>query len=81
MASSSPTLYTLQHGLTRDTQFHGCFQHGQILRRGLWRDAVPQFFGDADLPWRAGSDLFTGDEAFSQPAMDSPDFRLLTPNP
>jgi len=57
-------LYTLQHRLPRYAEFHGCFQHGQILRRGLLHDARSQFFRDADLPRRAGSDLFTGDEAF-----------------
>jgi len=54
----------------RDAEFHGCFQHGQILRRGLLHDARSQLFSDADLPRRAGGDLFTGDEAFGQPTMD-----------
>lgn len=64
-------LYTLQHGLTRDAQFHGCLQHRQILRWSLGRDARSQLFGDTDLPWSARSNLFTGDEAFGKPTMDS----------
>ena len=38
---------------------------------GAWvDDARSQFFGDADLPRRARSNLFTSDEAFRQPTMD-----------
>jgi hypothetical protein len=51
-------LYTLQHGLTRDTQFHGCFQHGQVFRWGILSrcesgDATRRclIFGNSD-PWR-----------------------------
>src|ERR1700733_3857255 len=63
-------LYTLQYRLARDAEFHSRFQHGQIVRRGLLDDAGAQFFGDADLPRRARSNLFTGDEAFGQPTVD-----------
>ena len=63
-------LYTLQHRLSRDPEFHCSFQHRQIVRWGLLQDPRPQLIGDANLPWGAGSDLLACDEAISQPTVN-----------
>ena len=63
-------LYTLQHRLPRNAEFHGGLQHRQIIRRRLLHDARPQLIGDSNLPRRAGSDLLAGDETICQPAMN-----------
>jgi len=64
-------LYTLQHGLTRNTQFRRGYDHGHILWWRLLHDARPQFIIDADLPWRAWRNLLASNEAISQPAMNA----------
>src|SRR5262249_8018654 len=64
-------LYTLQHRLTRNTQFRCGYDHGHILGWRLLHDARPQFLSDADLPWRAWRNLLAGNEAIGQPAMNA----------
>ena len=63
-------LYTLQHRLPRNAEFHRRFEHRQILRRRLLDDARAQFVGDPNLPGRARSYLLAGDASVGQPAMN-----------
>src|SRR5215831_8283863 len=63
------TLYTLQHRLARDAQFHRGLQHGQIPRRGLLHEASTQLIAQADAPGCARSDLFSGQESIVDPSM------------
>ena len=42
------TLYTLQHRLAGDAQFHRGLQHGQVPRRGLLHEASRQLIGQVD---------------------------------
>jgi hypothetical protein len=44
-------LYTLQHGLTRNTQFRRGYDHGHIFWWRLLHDARPQLIINANLPW------------------------------
>ena len=64
-------LYTLQHGLTRNSQFRCGYDHRHVLRRRLLHDARPQFIVDANLPRRTRCDLLAGDETICQPAMNA----------
>src|SRR3954453_915080 len=64
-------LYTLQHSLTRNTQFCCGYDHGYVLRRRLRHDARPQFIVDANLPRGARCDLLAGDETVGQPAVNT----------
>src|SRR3982751_4810765 len=66
-----PALYTLQHSLTRNTQFRCGYDHGHVLRRRLLHDARPQFIIDTNLPRRTRSDLLTRYETVRQPAMNA----------
>src|ERR1700680_373345 len=63
-------LYTLQHGLPRNPEFDGSFQHRQIIGRGLLHNPCPQLRRDTNLPRRAGRDLLAGDEAVGQPTVN-----------
>src|SRR5215470_15786007 len=76
-------LYTLQHGLPRNTQFRGGFDHGQVPWRRLLHDVRAQFFGDANLPRRTWRNLLTRNEAICQPTVNAgcvhpQDLRCLT---
>src|SRR5262249_43066437 len=64
-------LYTLQHGLTRNTQFRCGDDHGHVLWWCLLHDARPQFIIDANLPRRTRCDLLAGDETICQPAVNT----------
>lgn len=63
-------LYTLQDGLSRDAKYSGCDLHGHIARRRFFHEAFFPVVVDADLPRRAGGNLFTGDEPVVDPSMD-----------
>jgi hypothetical protein len=63
-------LYTLQHRLPRNPEFDGGFEHRQVFRWGLLDNPGAQLIGDANLPWRAGSDLLARDKAICQPAVN-----------
>jgi hypothetical protein len=62
-------LYTLQHGLTADSENAHGFTHCDKALRGLLDESRPQLFGDADSPRGAGRDLLARDEAIVEPAV------------
>src|SRR5712691_4028241 len=64
-------LYTLQDRLARDAEPHGGFEHRQKARRCFFEEASTQLISDADAPRGARGQLFTGDEAVVEPAMNS----------
>jgi hypothetical protein len=64
-------LYTLHHGLTRNTEFCCGYDHGHVLWWRLLHDARPQFIIDANLPRRTRRDLLAGNETIRQPAMNA----------
>ncbi|MDQ3688739.1 MAG: hypothetical protein M3406_01620 [Chloroflexota bacterium] len=63
-------LDTLQHGLARNAEDLGCFEHRQPAGGGVFDEAGAELVVDADLPGRAGGELFAGDEAVGAPAVD-----------
>ncbi len=65
-----PALYSLQHRLARNPQNLGRVLHRYVAVGGVFDEARAELFGDANLPWRAGCELFTGDEAVVEPTVD-----------
>lgn len=64
-------LYTLQDGLSRDTQYSRDDLHGHMSRRRFFNEAFFPVVGDANLPRRAWCNLFASDEPVVDPTMDS----------
>ena len=62
-------LYTLQHGLARDAEKSGGFEHRHMVLWHCGNKAGPDLLIDADAPWRTRSDLFAGNESIGKPAM------------
>ena len=71
-------LYTLHESLARNAICKGGFQCGEPADGCRVDEQVVHFFGEADLPRCAGSDLFAGDESVGQPTVygADPDFQL-----
>jgi len=64
-------LYTLQHGLSGNTEQLGGFKHGDVSFGRLFNKARTKLLGHADAPWGPGGDLFAGNEAVCKPSMES----------
>jgi reverse transcriptase-like protein len=62
-------LYTLQDRLARDAQKVGGFEHGDVAFGDVRDEACAQFIIESDAPGSAGRDLFAGDEAMVEPAV------------
>src|SRR5436190_1584451 len=63
-------LDTLQHRLAGDAEDLRRFEHRQPAGRRVLHEALAQLVVDADLPGCAGGELFAGDEAVGEPAVD-----------
>ena len=64
-------LYTLQDRLARNSESHGCFEHSDKAGRCFFHESSTQLIGDANAPGSTGCELFAGDEAVVEPAMNS----------
>jgi hypothetical protein len=64
-------LYTLQDGLARNAEDPHGVDHWDVAGGCFFDEACAQIVGDTDLPRRSGRDLFGGDEAVVDPAVDS----------
>src|SRR4030095_4404839 len=64
-----PALYTLQDGLARDAEQVRGFEHRHVTFGRMLHEARAQFLGETDAPRRTRGDLFSGDEAIIEPAM------------
>ena len=62
-------LYTLQHGLSGNTEPQSCFEHRQILWRRLFDEARPQLVGHADVPRSTWRELLADDYPGDEPAV------------
>ena len=63
------TLYTLQHGLSGNTEQFGGFQHWHVALRGVFNEASAKLLVHTDAPWCARGNLFACDEAIGKPAV------------
>ena len=64
------TLDTLPHGLPGNSeQAHGLV-HGEISFWSFFCDALAQIVGETNAPRGAGGELFSGDDAVVEPAMN-----------
>ena len=63
-------LYTLQHRLACDAEFHCGFEHGQELWRCFLNKARTQFVGYSNAPGCAWSNLFSGNKAIVNPSVN-----------
>jgi len=62
-------LDTLQHGLARDAERDGCFEHRQPAGGSVFDEQGAELVVDADPPRGAGGVLFAGDESVLEPAV------------
>src|SRR5215467_10745038 len=63
-------LDTLPHGLPGNAQSAHGLVHGEISLGSFFCDARTQIIGDTNSPRRAWSELFSGDDAVVEPAMN-----------
>ena len=63
-------LYSLQHCLAGYAKTFGDLLHGKVVFRSLLNKERLELIGDADAPRRARGDLFAGDEAVIEPAVE-----------
>src|SRR5919106_480263 len=61
--------YPLQHRLSGHAETQPRFEHRQVAWGSLFDEARPQLVGHADAPGGAGRELFTDDDAGSEPAV------------
>ena len=65
-----PALDALPYRLSRNSQqTHGLI-HGEEVFRRFFSDAVAQVFCETNTPGRSESELFAGDDALVEPAMN-----------
>ena len=69
MAGSSPRFTRCMSVWRRNAVGQGGFQCGEPSDGGGVDEEVADLFGEADLPWCAGGDLFSGDEPGGEPAV------------
>lgn len=62
-------LYTLQDGLARDAEQMSGFEHRHVTVGHTLHEARTQFLSEPDAPRRTRRDLFCGDKAIVEPAM------------
>ena len=63
-------LDTLPHGLPGNAQQAHGLVHGEAAVGSFFRDTGAQIVGETNAPRRTGSELFSGDDAIVEPAMD-----------
>ena len=65
-----PALYTLQYGLAGNAETPGSLLHSNIALGNFFNETIEQRLSQTYLPRRVWCNLYAGDEAIVQPAVE-----------